>query len=38
MTRVRLKKVFDVFFKEDQPVIAVADNQNMVKVSKSKVL
>ena len=31
--RVRLKKVFDVFFKEDQPLIAVADSQNSVKVT-----
>ncbi|CAB4028667.1 apoptotic protease-activating factor 1-like, partial [Paramuricea clavata] len=30
--RVRLKKVFDVFFKEDQPLIAVADSQNRVKI------
>ena len=31
--RVKLRKVFDVFFKETQPLIAVADNQNRVKVN-----
>ncbi|XP_028393942.1 apoptotic protease-activating factor 1-like [Dendronephthya gigantea] len=30
--KVRLKKVFDVFFKDDQILIAIADNQNTVRI------
>ena len=34
--RVKLKKVFDVYFEENQPLIAVADSHNRIKVTDLK--